>query len=94
MNCVPLGLPKSRLVKICSMIEREKIKAKLLDKLKTISEDKDFLLSIINLAWHDDDRKTVISFIDAGEEATYENIILLALTLYEKRGEQTPKCSR
>lgn len=67
------------------MDEKAKIKNELIDKLKTVSEDKDFLLSVTNAAWHIEDRKKIIRFIDAGKDVTYENLILLALTLYEER---------
>lgn len=63
------------------------IKNQLVEKLKTISEDQEFLLSVINAAWHTEDRKKMIAFIDDGEDVTYENVILLALTLYEEREE-------
>lgn len=64
-----------------------KIKDQLIQKLKTISQDQDFLLSVINAAWHIEDRKKLITFIDTGKDVSYENVILLALTLYEEREE-------
>ncbi|MBQ5904399.1 MAG: hypothetical protein IIW88_00835 [Clostridia bacterium] len=67
------------------MDERQQIKNQLVNKLKTISEDREFILSVINSARHTDDRKTVIEYIDNGEDVSYENVILLALTLYEER---------
>ena len=67
------------------MDENAKIKDQLIQKLKTISQDRDFLLSVINAAWHIDDRKKIITFIDGGKDATFENVILLALTLYDER---------
>ena len=70
------------------MDEQVKVKNELLKKLKTISNDEEFLLSVLNAARHIEDRKTIIQFIDAGNEATYESIILLALTLYENREEK------
>ena len=69
------------------MGEKAKIKDQLIQKLKTISQDPDFILSVINAAWHIDDRKKIIAFIDDGKDVTYESIILLALTLYEEREE-------
>lgn len=69
------------------MGEQLELKNKLIDKLKTISEDREFILSVINSARHIEDRKAIIDFIDSGENVTYENIILLALTLYEEREE-------
>ena len=69
------------------MDEQAEVKKLLLEKLKTISEDREFLLSVINAAKHIEDRRTVIEFIDNGKDVTYENIILLSLTLYEYREE-------
>ena len=63
------------------------IKNRLIEKLETISKDREFILSVINSARHIDDRIAIIDFIDNGEDVTYENIILLALTLYEEREE-------
>lgn len=70
------------------MDEKTKVKNELIKKLKTISDDREFLLSVINSARDIEDRKAVIYFIDNAEDVTYENVILLALTLYEKRTEQ------
>lgn len=67
------------------MDERQQIKNQLVNKLKTISEDREFILSVINSARHTDDRKAVIEYIDNGKDVSYENVILLALTLYEER---------
>lgn len=70
------------------MDEQIRIKNELMEKLKTVSEDKDFLLAIVNYAKHIEDRKTIIHFIDTAEDATYENITLLALTLYDERKDK------
>ena len=69
------------------MNNSSEIKLRLIEKLKTISEDKEFLLSVINAAKHNDDRLALIDYIDNNVDATYENIILLSLTLYENREE-------
>lgn len=66
----------------------KKIKKELIEKLKTISEDNEFLLSIINYVRSSEDRKVVIDYIDKGDDVTYETIILLALTIYEEREKQ------
>ena len=68
--------------------EQTKVKNRLIDKLKTISDDREFILSVINSAKCIDDRKTIIDFIDNSENATYENVLLLALTLYEEKTNQ------
>lgn len=64
------------------------IKEQLIEKLRTVSDDKEFLLSIINHARHVDDRKVLIEYLEKGEDVTYENLILLSLELYEKRYEK------
>ena len=74
------------------MNEQMIIKNELIKKLKTLSKDRDFLLSVVNTAWHIEDRKEIIRFIDAGKAVTYESVILLALTLYEER-DKTNNCS-
>lgn len=71
------------------MGEETKVKIELVLKLQTISTDRDFLLSVINYAQNIEDRKTVIKFIDDGKDVTYENVILLALTLYEEREQES-----
>ena len=70
------------------MEENEKLKGRLVEKLKNISQDQEFIFSIINLAWHVEDRRKVIAFIDDGVDVTYENVLLLALTLYEEREKE------
>ena len=71
------------------MGEETKVKIELVLKLQTISTDRDFLLSVINYAQNIEDRKTVSKFIDDGKDVTYENVILLALTLYEEREQES-----
>ena len=61
------------------------IKNKLIEKLKTISEDKDFIVGVISNAKHNDDRKALIKYIDEGEEVTYEQLLLLSLWLNQER---------
>ena len=69
------------------MDEEINIKNELIKRLKTLSEDRDFLLSVVNAAWYIEDRKKIIEFVDIEKEVTYENVILLALTLYEERDQ-------
>ena len=61
------------------------IKSKLIEKLKTISEDKDFLVGVVSNAKHDDDRETIIEYIDKGENVSYEQLLLLSVYLGQKR---------
>lgn len=66
------------------MDEKTRVKKELISKLQTISDDREFLLSVINTVRTVEDRKTVINYIDTGENVTYENVILLSLTLHEQ----------
>ena len=66
------------------MDEKTRVKNELISKLQTISDDREFLLSVINTVRTVEDRKTVINYIDTGENVTYENVILLSLTLHEQ----------
>lgn len=72
------------------MDEQTSVKNELVEKLKTVSQDQEFLLSVVNSARHIEDRQAIIYFIDNADHVTYEDVILLALTLHEKR-EETPE---
>ena len=67
------------------MVDQAVIKDKLIKKLKSISDDREFILSVINHAWHIDDRKAIINYIDNDKNVNYESIILLSISLYENR---------
>lgn len=45
----------------------------LLEKLKAIYDDKDFIVGIFSNADNQDDRQRIVDYIDAGEEVTVEN---------------------
>lgn len=64
------------------------IKSKLIEKLKTISEDNDFLVGVVSNAKHNEDRETIIEYIDKGEEVSYEQILLLSVWLGRERKKQ------
>lgn len=67
------------------MDKRTQIKNELVEKLKTISQDREFILSVINHAKHDDDRKEIIKYIDKGEDVSYEQLLLLSIWLCNQR---------
>ena len=68
-----------------NMADTKEIKRKLFDKLKAYYPDKDFVVGVISNTKHDEDRQTIIEFIDKGEEVSVESIILLSLHLNNKR---------
>lgn len=64
----------------------EKIKNTLTEKLKTVSNDPDFILGVLSNAKDNEDRQSIIDYIDLGVNVTYENILLLSLKLGNERG--------
>lgn len=56
----------------------------LLEKLKAIYDDKDFIVGIFSNADNQDDRQRIVDYIDAGEEVTVENLLLLSVFLDNK----------
>ncbi len=61
------------------------IKRQLFDKLKAFRPDKDFVIGVISNAKHDEDRQTILDFLDSEQNATVEDIILLSLHLCNER---------
>lgn len=57
----------------------------LYKRLKTIFNDRDFVIGVMSNASNTEDREEIISFIERGEDVTIENIILLSVHLDEKR---------
>lgn len=55
------------------------LKRKLFCKLRKYYNDKDFVIGVMSNLTHDDDIKTMIEYIDNGEDVSIENIILLSL---------------
>lgn len=60
-------------------------KEKLIYALKTISEDPDFLLSVINHVKIDRDRLALAEYINSDPKPTYEDVLLLAIAIYDER---------
>lgn len=54
-------------------------------KLQNIWDDKDFIIGMLSFADNDEDRKTIIEFIDAGVDVDVETVSVLALELNDKR---------
>ena len=62
-----------------------KLQEKLVDKLKTVSKDKDFILGVLMDAETEEDQQTIIDYIDKGEDINEQNISLLSVFLDNKR---------
>lgn len=61
------------------------IKRKLFDKLKEFYPNKDFVGGIVSNTQNDEDRQTIIDYLDNGKDVTVENVILLSLYLKNER---------
>ena len=55
-------------------------------KLIDIWDDREFIISMLSIAEHDDDKRTIIEFIDAGIDVDVETVSVLALDLADERG--------
>ena len=55
------------------------------DKLIDIWDDREFITSMIAIAEHDDDKRRIIEFIDAGIDVDVETVSVLALDLADER---------
>lgn len=64
-------------------MERNEIKENLVNALKGISKDTDFLLAVINHVRKDKNRIIMTDFILSNPNITYEEILLSSLEIYE-----------
>ncbi len=63
------------------------MKEKLVSLLKRFSTDPEFIRGIIDLLYNDNDKQTMIDFIEHGENPSRETIILFSLDMANKRDE-------
>ncbi len=70
------------------MGDTQKKKRELFDKLKEFYADRDFVCGVVSNTQNDEDRQTIIDFIDNSENATVEEIILLSLHLKNERKKE------
>lgn len=59
------------------------IRDKLIEALKTVYNERNFIIGVMSFARRSDDRKEILKFIEKGEDVTPENISLLALHLHQ-----------
>ena len=55
------------------------------DKLIAILYYREFIISMLSIAEHDDDKRTIIEFIDAGIDVDVDTVSVLALDLADER---------
>lgn len=66
-------------------MKASKIAIELFQRLKAFNNNKDFVLGVMCNAPRDEDMKTILEFLDSGNDVTVENIILLSLELGNER---------
>ena len=54
-------------------------------EISFIWDDREFIISMLSIAEHDDDKRTIIEFIDAGIDVDVETVSVLALDLADER---------
>jgi hypothetical protein len=58
-----------------------KVTEELIQRLRKIYDDRDFILGILTYADNDTDRQKIIDFIDAGIDVDDETVSVLAIEL-------------
>ena len=61
------------------------LQKELVKNLKTVSQDKDFILGAILYAETEEDQQTIIDYIDKGDDVNEQNVTLLSVFLDNKR---------
>lgn len=67
------------------MSELTELEKKLVEKARTVSQDKDFFLAVLNYADTEEDQQAIIDYIDKGQDVNEQNVTLLSVFLYNKR---------
>ena len=61
------------------------ITLRLIERLRTFTDDDDYVIGILAYSPYDEDRKLIIDYIDHGEDVSYENVILSSLEVRQRR---------
>lgn len=65
--------------------QHNELSQKIVSELMKISEDKEFIAGVLLDVENDEDKKSLLEYIEKGEDVNFEQIILNALWLYEQR---------
>ncbi len=57
----------------------------LMEKLKQFSSDNDFIIGVLLDVYDENDKKTLLDYIENGKDVSYENVNLYALELGQER---------
>ncbi len=71
-----------QIIKKC---QKSAITDKLVELLKKISTDEEFILGTIVYEENEEEQQQIIDYIENGEDVSYENIVLFSLYLENKR---------
>ena len=72
-------------------MKNEELAIKLGRKLKEIYDNDDFILAVLTYADNDEDRQTVLDFIEAGDDVDDETVSVLAMDLSDAREAMSKK---
>ena len=69
----------------CETKQRSKTTLELIEKLRQLSTDDDYILGVLVDSEFDEDRQLIIDFIDKGQNVNYESVILFSLEVGQER---------
>ena len=69
----------------CETKQRSKTTLELIEKLRQLSTDDDYILGVLADSEFDEDRQLIIDFIDKGQNVNYESVILFSLEVGQER---------
>lgn len=69
----------------CNKTQRSEITLMLIEELKQFSTTDDYILGVLANSKNEEDRRTILNYIQHGTDVTYESIILLSLELGQNR---------
>lgn len=70
------------------MMQISETALEFVQKLEGIWDDREFIIGMLTIAEHDEDKRKIIEFIDAGIDVDAETVTVLALDLDDKRNER------
>lgn len=65
--------------------KESELSKKLIDEIKKISEDEEFVAGVFANVYNDEDKKTLLEYIERGEDVDYEQVILNSVWLGQQR---------
>lgn len=71
--------------------KESELSKKLIDELKKISEDEEFIVGTLAEVYNDEDKKTLLEYIEKGEDVDYEQVILNSVWLGQQRDKLEEK---